>query len=289
MENPCTLPLEGKLDHLKRVLSTTGPTLIAFSGGVDSSFLLATAAQVLGDQVVALMTISPSTPPEDAQFARSLTGTLGVRFLTVQHNELAIPGYAANPINRCYFCKNSLYEICRREARRLSLRSVADGVNLDDLKDYRPGLRAADEYGILHPLVEAQFGKEDIRQASRLLCLPTWEKPSSPCLASRVPYGMPITAAKLSQIARGELLLRSFGVKELRVRHHGRSARIEIALADLPRVSDPAVIQALCGGMRAIGFSSVLLDLEGYRGGVFNPSAIPPGEKGTARRSAPLT
>jgi uncharacterized protein len=285
MENFCATSVEGKVDYLKRTLSTMGPTLVAFSGGVDSSFLLAVAVQVLHDHVVALMTISPSTPPQDAQFARSLTETLGVRFLAVPHDELAIPEYAANPINRCYFCKNSLYEICRREAQRWSLVSIADGVNLDDLKDYRPGLRAADEHGIRHPLVEALFGKEDIRQASRLLGLPTWEKPSSPCLASRVPYGMPITATKLSQIAQGEQLLRSFGIKELRVRHHGKSARIEIAQEDLLKLSDPGVIHTIRSGMRAIGFSSVLLDLEGYRGGVFNPSAISQSGKRPLRRS----
>ncbi len=285
MENFCAPSVEGKVDYLKRTLSTMGPTLVAFSGGVDSSFLLAVAVQVLHDHVVALMTISPSTPPQDAQFARSLTETLGVRFLAVPHDELAIPEYAANPINRCYFCKNSLYEICRREARRWSLMSIADGVNLDDLKDYRPGLHAAAEHGIRHPLVEAQFGKEDIRQASRLLGLPTWEKPSSPCLASRVPYGMPITATKLSQIAQGEQLLRSFGIKELRVRHHGKSARIEIAQEDLLKLSDPGVIHTIRSGMRAIGFSSVLLDLEGYKGGVFNPSAISQSGKRPLQRS----
>ncbi len=267
---PIPPSIEEKIDHLKTIISRMGPTLVAFSGGVDSSFLLAVSSQVLCDRVVALMTISPSTPPEDAQHARSLAQTLNISLLTIQHNELAVPGYAANPINRCYFCKNSLYEICRQEADRLSIISIADGVNLDDLTDYRPGLRAADERGIAHPLVDGQFTKEDIRQGSKLLNLPTWEKPSSPCLSSRVPYGSPITAAKLTQIARGESLLRSLGLKELRVRHHSKSARIEIPQEDLKRVSSPSVIKTIQKGMKDIGFSGVLLDLEGYRSGVFD-------------------
>jgi uncharacterized protein len=247
-----------------------GPTLVAFSGGVDSSFLLAVAAEVLRDQVVALMTLSPSTPPEDAQQATSLTQALSVRLLTIPHDELAIPEYAANPTNRCYFCKHSLYEICRREAQRLSLQSIADGVNADDLKDYRPGLHAATEYGISHPLVEAQFDKETIRQGSKLLGLPTWKKPASPCLSSRVPYGTPITAKMLSQIAQGESFLRSLGIQELRVRHHGRSARIEIGREEFTKITSPETMQAIRKELREIGFASALLDLEGYKTGVFN-------------------
>lgn len=288
MENSHTNALEEKLDCLKTILSRMGPTLVAFSGGVDSSFLLAVAAHVLRDQVMALMTISAATPPQDAQFARTLADTLGVRLLAIPHDELAIPEYAANPINRCYFCKNSLYDLCRREAQRWSLRSIIDGVNLDDLKDYRPGLRAADEYGIRHPLVEARFGKEDIRKASRMLDLPTWEKPASPCLSSRVPYGMPITAAKLFQIAQGEQLLHSLGIRELRVRHHGKRARIEIAQAELLKICDPGVIHAIRSGMHALGFSLVLLDLEGYKGGVFNPAVISPSNQGTVTPLASL-
>src|SRR6266498_3939799 len=175
-----TVSVEEKLTHLKVFIKQMGPTLVAFSGGVDSSFLLAVATTVLRGQVTALMTLSSSTPPEDVYQANLLTHALNIRFLTIQHDELAIPEYAANPINRCYFCKNSLYEICRREADRLSIRSIVDGVNTDDLKDYRPGLRAAEEYGIIHPLVEVQFNKKEIRQGSRSLGLITWDKPASP-------------------------------------------------------------------------------------------------------------
>ena len=262
--------VEEKMGRLKAILAQLGPTLVAFSGGVDSSFLLAMAAAVLHDQVVALMTLSPATPPEDAQQATALAQSLPVRLLTLPHNELAIPAYAANPTNRCYFCKDSLYSICRREASRLALRSIADGVNTDDLKDYRPGLRAATEYGIVHPLVEAQFTKAEIRHASWLLGLPTWDRPASPCLSSRVPYGTRITAAMLAQIAQGEAFLRSLGLKELRVRHHGSSARIEIATEDFPKVLPPEVIRTIAARLRRLGFTAVRLDMAGYTSGVFN-------------------
>jgi uncharacterized protein len=269
MDLSCT-SVEEKIVRLKAIIHSMGPTLVAFSGGVDSSFLLAVAAEVLRARVVALMTLSPSTPPEDAHQAASLAQSLHVRLLTVQHDELAIPAYAANPTNRCYFCKNSLYEICRREADRLSIHSIADGVNTDDLKDYRPGLRAATEYGVAHPLVEGQFDKNDIRRGSKLLGLSTWEKPASPCLSSRVPYGIPITAAMLSQIAQGESFLRSLGFKELRVRHHGKNVRIEIGSENLMKVLAAGMVEKIKSGMKGLGFTSVMLDMEGYRSGVFN-------------------
>lgn len=268
--NPVPATVEQKFSHLKEILADMGPTLIAFSGGVDSSFLLAIAAEVLQNRVVALMTLSSSTPPEDAQQAASLARVLAVRLLTIQHDELAIPEYAANPTNRCYFCKNSLYEICRREADRLAIRSIADGVNADDLKDYRPGLQAASEYGIRHPLVEAQLTKEEIRQGSKLLSLVTWDRPASPCLSSRVPYGTPITATMLAQIAKGEAFLRSLGLRELRVRHHGRSARVEITEEDLVKISSSVMIQKIGEKIKDLGFASALLDLGGYKSGVFN-------------------
>jgi pyridinium-3,5-biscarboxylic acid mononucleotide sulfurtransferase len=262
--------IEKKLQTLRSLVQDYGPMLVAFSGGVDSSFLLAVAKDVLKENVIALMTISSSTPPEDYTQATELTQTLGVELLTISHDELAIPQYAANPINRCYFCKHSLYEICLREAERLSLHSIADGVNLDDLQDYRPGIQAAQEHKIVHPLVEAVFTKAEIRQASRLLGLPTWEKPASPCLSSRVPYGTHITATMLSQISQAETLIRSLGFRDLRVRHHDTSARIELIPQDLQKASSLSVISSFKDGLKRQGFSAVLLDLEGYRSGVFN-------------------
>lgn len=262
--------IEKKIQNLETHLSHMGPTLIAFSGGVDSSFLLAVAAHVLQEKVVALMTVSASTPPDDEQQATALASALNVQFIKVRHDELSIPQYAANPKNRCYFCKDSLYTICRREADRLGLSSIADGVNVDDLADYRPGLQAATEAQITHPLVEIGFTKSDIRQGSKLFGLSTWNRPASPCLASRIPYGNAITEKMLSQVSKGESFLRSLGFLEVRLRHHGHMARIEIAIQDLLSLSSPAVVQSIGRKMRTLGFSSVGLDIGGYRTGIFN-------------------
>ena len=216
------------------------------------------------------ISFSPSPPPQDAKQATQLAKRLSVELLSIQHNELAIPEYTANPVNRCYFCKNSLYEICRRTAERLSLPAIADGVNLDDLGDYRPGLQAAEEYGVFHPLVEARFTKEEIRQASQILGLPTWCKPASPCLSSRVPYGTRITAKMLSQISQAESFLQTLGVEQLRVRYNGRSARIEIDKRVLSKITSPKTLKAIGQYLKGQGIPLVTLDLEGYKSGVFN-------------------
>lgn len=262
--------VEKKIQQLENYLSGMGPTLIAFSGGVDSSFLLAVAAHVLREKVIALMTVSASTPPDDERQATTLATILKTQLIKVRHDELAIPQYAANPNNRCYFCKDSLYTICRGEAERLALHSIADGVNVDDLADYRPGLQAATKYQITHPLVETEFTKSDIRQGSRLLGLPTWNRPASPCLSSRIPYGNAITEKMLSQIARGEAFLRSLGFSEVRLRHHGQMARIEISTQELSSLSSPMMIKTIGDEMKTIGFAFVGLDVGGYRAGVFN-------------------
>ncbi len=262
--------LAQKITTLKAILESKRAMLIAFSGGVDSSFLLAVASEVLSGNVVALMTISSSTPPQDAKQATQLARKLGVELLSIQHNELAIPEYTANPVNRCYFCKNSLYEICRRTAERLSLPAIADGVNLDDLGDYRPGLQAAEEYGVFHPLVEARFTKEEIRQASRARGLRTWSKPASPCLSSRVPYGTRITAKMLLQISQAESFLQTLGVEQLRVRYNGRSARIEIDKRVFSKITSQETLRAIGQKLKGLGIPLVTLDLEGYKSGVFN-------------------
>ena len=263
--------LARKVRNLEARLRDMGPTLIAFSGGVDSSYLLAVASKVLGNDVVALMTVSPSTPPHDARQATNVATRLGVSLVTIQHNELDIAEYAANPLNRCYYCKTSLYEVCRHEAARRGLTTIADGVNLDDLADYRPGLHSAQEHGVRHPLVEAKLTKDDVRHASRILGLPTWDKPASPCLSSRIPYGTHITAAMLSGIAQAEEFLRSFGPEELRVRYDGKTARIELAPAAFSTFSSPAMLRRVATTLYSLGMTTVALDLEGYRSGVFNP------------------
>lgn len=268
--------LARKVRNLETRLHDMGPTLVAFSGGVDSSYLLAVAAKVLGNDVVALMTVSPSTPPHDALQATDVARRLGVSLVTIQHNELDIAEYAANPLNRCYYCKTSLYEVCRHEAAQRGLTTITDGVNLDDLADYRPGLHSAQEHGVRHPLVEAKLTKEDVRHASRILGLPTWDKPASPCLSSRIPYGTHITAAMLSGIARAEEFLRSFGSEELRVRYDGKTARIELAPATFSTFSSPAMLRRVATTLQSLGMTTVTLDLEGYRSGVFNPEPKTP-------------
>lgn len=268
--------LARKVRNLEARLRDMGPTLVAFSGGVDSSYLLAVASKVLGNDVAALMTVSPSTPPHDARQATDVARRLGVSLVTIQHNELDIAEYAANPLNRCYYCKTSLYEVCRHEAARRGLTTIADGVNLDDLADYRPGLHSAQEHGVRHPLVEAKLTKDDVRHASRILGLPTWDKPASPCLSSRIPYGTHITAAMLSGIAQAEEFLRSFGSEELRVRYDGKTARIELAPAVFSTFSSPAMLRRVATTLYSLGMTTVTLDLEGYRSGVFNPEPKTP-------------
>ena len=262
--------LTKKIDRLKVYLERMGPTLIAFSGGVDSSFLLAIASQVLHNDVIALMTVSPSTPPHDERQAIELAKRLNIKLQLIQHNELDISEYAANPINRCYFCKSSLYEICQREAKRLALGSIADGINLDDLTDYRPGLQSAKEYNVHHPLAEVGLTKADIRQASRLLELSTWDKPASPCLSSRIPYGTQITTTMLSHIAQAEAFLYTLDITQVRVRYDGKSARIEIDSETLKNIASQETLQNIGTKLKSLGIPLVTLDLEGYKSGVFN-------------------
>lgn len=259
-----------ELTELRRVLSEMGRVLIAFSGGVDSSFLVRVAAEELGAGAVALTTRSPTAAEEDEEFAVVLAEALGVRHIVVDANELEIAGYAANPSNRCYLCKGNLYAICREQAAQLGIAHVADGVNVDDLSDYRPGLEAARESSIRHPLAEVGLTKEAIRRWSRELGLPSWDKPSSPCLSSRFPYGTEITLAGLRKVAGAERALHRLGFRECRVRFHDPVARIEVPADDLARLLEPEMREQVLSELRALGFLYVAADLQGYRTGSLN-------------------
>ena len=279
--------MDDKLIALRDALRGMRRVLVAFSGGVDSTFLLRVAAEELGDDVVALTTRSPTAPEDDEAIAVELARAFAVRHVLVDANELEIPGYAENPTNRCYLCKGSLYDICAAEAARLGIEHIVDGVNLDDLGDYRPGLQAALEHGVHHPLAEVGLGKAEIRALSRRLGLPTADKPSSPCLSSRFPYGTAITLDGLRKVAGAERVLHRLGFAECRVRNHDPVARIEVPAADLQRLTEPAVRAALVQELKRLGFRYVTVDLQGFRSGSLNevlsdaptptpPSADPP-------------
>ncbi len=264
--------LEAKFRLLQDVVGSYGRVLVAFSGGVDSSFVLRVARDVLGPDVVALTVRSPAVPDYDYQAALRLTQSLGVEHIIVEADETTIPEYAANPVNRCYFCKRHLFELCATEARRRDIQVIADGANVDDLGDYRPGLEAAAERAVRHPLIEAGLRKGDIRELSRRLGLESWDKPASPCLSSRFPYGTRITHEALARVAKAEGLLHWLGFRECRVRYHEQLARIEVAPAELPRLLDPEVRSRVIAELRSLGFLYVTVDLQGFRSGSLNES-----------------
>jgi len=265
------MDLDQKQQALDVLLASLGPALVAFSGGVDSTLLLWSACKVLGsDRVVALTATSPTYPAYEFAESRRLADSIGVRHLVVASNELEIAGFADNPPRRCYHCKHELFTLCVAKARELGMAAVLDGANLDDLADFRPGRDAARELGIRSPLLEVGLGKAEIRELSRRAGLPTADKQPFACLASRFPYGTRITAERLRQVDQCETFLREHGFGTFRVRYHDDTARIEIAIDELPRLLDPQLRRALVAVCKEAGFTYVALDLEGYRSGSLN-------------------
>jgi uncharacterized protein len=262
--------MDAKIDQLKSRLATSDGVLVAFSAGVDSTFLLKVAHLVLGDRAVALTATSPTVPPGELDAAKAFAASLGCRHIVVDSHEMENPSFAQNPANRCFFCKDELYRICHDQARRLGIGVIVDGTNLDDLKDHRPGLKAADALGVRHPLVEAGMTKDDIRCYSRELGLSTWDKPSSPCLSSRFPYGTQITLERLKKVGGCEVFLKELGFREFRVRYHNDLARIEVTPGDLERLIQKETREAVVRRFKQLGFNYVSLDLQGYRTGSLN-------------------
>ena len=263
--------VQDKYLKLQGILREMGSLLVAFSGGVDSTFLLKAAFDTLGvDRVCAVTATSPTYPGSELAEAERLATLIGARQLLIESNELEIPGFSHNPKDRCYHCKSELFRLCTDKARELGLSFVADGSNTDDLGDYRPGRTAACELKVRSPLLEAGLSKDDIRELSRGLGLPTWNKQAYACLASRFPYGTEITRERLSQVERCEEFLKGEGFTVYRVRFHSESARIELSEAELPRMLEPFLRRKTLEAFRAAGFTYVSVDLQGYRTGSMN-------------------
>ena len=266
--------LDATYQKLQEILGAMPSALIAFSGGVDSTFLLRVAADVLGpERVLAMTATSPTYPEHEFTESCRLAREFGVRQLVVESNELEIPGFAANDRRRCYHCKKELFALCREKARELGFAEILDGSNTDDLGDFRPGREAARELAVRSPLVEAGLDKEAIRALSRRLGLSTWQKQPFACLSSRFPYGTEITPERLAQVDRCETFLRRQGFTHYRVRYHGDTARIEVGETEIPRLLDARLREEVVAACKAAGFTYVALDLQGYRTGSMNEVA----------------
>lgn len=262
--------LEQKFNDLKNYIKSLGSVAVAYSGGVDSTFLIKVAHDVLGEKAIAVTARSSTYPEREFNEAVEYIKDIGAQHIVIISEELDIEGFSNNPTNRCYYCKKELFRKVGEVAKEKGIQYVADGSNYDDLNDYRPGMQAARELQVVSPLKYAKLTKEDIRILSKQLGLPTWDKPAFACLSSRFPYGHKITREKLSMVEKAEQYLMDLGFRQLRVRHHGETARIEIGEQEFDRFLDRALMRKVAEKLKSLGFTYVCLDLEGYRTGSMN-------------------
>src|SRR5262249_43490428 len=255
--------LDQKLEILDEKIRATGYCVVAFSGGVDSTLVLKIAHDALNDRAIAVTALSESLPSGELEEAQELARSIGARHITLRTFETQDENYLANGANRCYFCKTEMYARIKSFAVGEGIHAVLDGLNVDDLHDRRPGRAAAIEHGVISPLVEANLNKAEVRELSRQMGLPTWDKPSLACLSSRIPHGTPITLQSLNQVDRAEMFLRKLGARQVRVRHHGQTARIEVEPRDFSLMRSHE--EDIAAHLKALGFQNVVLDPEGYR------------------------
>ena len=264
------MEIEDKLSKLKEIVSKLGSVVVAFSGGVDSTLVAKVCYDTLRDNSMAVTARSETYPDFEFKESQNLAREIGIKHLVVDTSELAIEGFANNPPERCYFCKTELFGKLKEIAKEHGFLNVADGANLDDTQEFRPGLKASKELNVRSPLKEAGLKKEDIRKVSKLLNLPNWNKPAYACLSSRFPYGQSITEEKISMVSEAETYLRGLGLIQFRVRHHETIARIEILPEDIHILTNSPAREELTAKFKKIGFTYVTLDLEGYRSGSMN-------------------
>jgi len=269
------MTLEQKTKKIKSLILEMDSALVAFSGGVDSTLVLALAHEVLGKKALAVTAQSASMPDREMKACHQLAKEIGVKHLVVKTEEMSNPNYRANPANRCYHCKTELYSSLKKVAQQENILNILNGTNTDDLGDYRPGLDSAREQGVRSPLLEAEFNKQEVRELSRKMELSVWDKPAMACLSSRIPYGQPVTEEKLAMIEQAEDVLLSLGFEQIRVRHHGDLARIELGKNEMPHYLNNEKIQKIVQEkFKVLGFLTVVLDPEGYRMGSLNSALL---------------